>query len=173
MKAEFLSDTNENGGVSNPTNTEYDPRIAMASLKHQFPIELPPTLDDGTSQLAITRSEWDQRNRNIKEAKRTPKNGRTDATEHKTKGSDHPSISEDWKDDANCFGVDPELFFPESGDNAETAKEVCRACVVRGECLEYALQNGERIGIWGGLGEKSRLRIRRQRAAAARAIRSA
>ena len=73
-----------------------------------------------------------------------------------------------WQDYANCLGVDPDLFFPERGASTREAKEVCRGCVVREECLEYALANGEKFGIWGGLSERERRRIRRQRAQAAR-----
>ena len=44
-----------------------------------------------------------------------------------------------WQDHANCLGVDPDLFFPERGASTREAKEVCRGCVVREECLEFAL----------------------------------
>ena len=71
-----------------------------------------------------------------------------------------------WQDFANCLGVDPDLFFPERGASTREAKEVCRGCVVREDCLEYALQNGEKFGIWGGMSERERRRIRRQRALA-------
>lgn len=74
-----------------------------------------------------------------------------------------------WQDYANCLGVDPDLFFPERGASTREAKEVCRGCVVREECLEYALSNGEKFGIWGGMSERERRRIRRQRALARRA----
>ena len=67
-----------------------------------------------------------------------------------------------WADSANCLGVDPDLFFPERGASTREAKEVCRGCAVRGDCLEYALANAERFGIWGGLSERERRRIRRQ-----------
>jgi len=70
----------------------------------------------------------------------------------------------DWKSKANCMGVDPDLFFPERGMSTREAKEVCRGCVVREDCLEYALANGEKFGIWGGLSERERRRIRRARA---------
>jgi WhiB family redox-sensing transcriptional regulator len=73
-----------------------------------------------------------------------------------------------WQDEANCLGVDPDLFFPERGASTREAKEVCRGCVVRAECLEYALDNGEKFGIWGGLSERERRRLRRQRARAQR-----
>ncbi len=69
-----------------------------------------------------------------------------------------------WQVQANCLGVDPDLFFPERGASTREAKAVCRACVVREECLEYALVNGEKFGIWGGLSERERRRLRRQRA---------
>jgi len=73
-----------------------------------------------------------------------------------------------WQDFANCLGVDPDLFFPERGASTREAKEVCRGCVVRADCLEYALDNGEKFGIWGGMSERERRRLRRQRALARR-----
>ncbi|MEO6126452.1 MAG: WhiB family transcriptional regulator [Ilumatobacteraceae bacterium] len=73
-----------------------------------------------------------------------------------------------WQDQANCLGVDPDLFFPERGASTREAKEVCRGCVVRLDCLEFALVNGEKFGIWGGLSERERRRLRRQRAQSTR-----
>ena len=73
-----------------------------------------------------------------------------------------------WQDYANCLGVDPDLFFPERGASTKEAKEVCRGCVVREDCLEYALSNSEKFGIWGGMSERERRRIRRARAIARR-----
>ena len=67
----------------------------------------------------------------------------------------------DWYGQANCRGIDTELFFPERGVPAAQAKAVCAGCVVRDACLEYALQNHERFGIWGGLSERERRRVRR------------
>lgn len=75
----------------------------------------------------------------------------------------------DWQSRANCMGVDPDLFFPERGASTREAKEVCRGCVVREDCLEYALANGEKFGIWGGLSERERRRLRRARAMSRRA----
>ena len=69
-----------------------------------------------------------------------------------------------WQRQANCMGVDPDLFFPERGASTREAKEVCRGCVVQEDCLEYALANSEKFGIWGGLSERERRRIRRRRA---------
>ena len=74
--------------------------------------------------------------------------------------------AESWQMFANCLGVDPDLFFPERGASTKEAKAVCQGCVVREDCLEYALANGEKVGIWGGLSERERRRIRRQRALA-------
>jgi WhiB family redox-sensing transcriptional regulator len=73
-----------------------------------------------------------------------------------------------WQERANCLGVDPDLFFPERGASTREAKGVCAGCEVRVECLEYALRNGEKFGIWGGMSERERRRIRRQRALARR-----
>ncbi len=68
-----------------------------------------------------------------------------------------------WQTRANCMGVDPELFFPERGSSTREAKEVCRGCVVREDCLEYAIANGEKFGIWGGMSERERRKVRRAR----------
>jgi WhiB family transcriptional regulator, redox-sensing transcriptional regulator len=74
-----------------------------------------------------------------------------------------------WQEYANCMGVDPDLFFPERGASTREAKEVCKGCVVREDCLEFALANGEKFGIWGGMSERERRRVRRSRALARRA----
>jgi hypothetical protein len=58
---------------------------------------------------------------------------------------DEPIEAGNWQDEANCLGVDPDLFFPERGASTREAKEVCRGCVVRLDCLEYALSNGEKF----------------------------
>ena len=71
---------------------------------------------------------------------------------------------------ANCMGVDPDLFFPERGASTKEAKEVCRGCVVQSDCLEYALANGEKFGIWGGMSERERRRLRRARALERRTV---
>ena len=73
-----------------------------------------------------------------------------------------------WQDRANCRGADADLFFPERGASTRTAKGICRECAVRAECLEFAIVNGEKFGIWGGLSERERRKIRRQRQIAAR-----
>lgn len=77
-------------------------------------------------------------------------------------------VQDPWKQSANCRGVDPDLFFPERGASTKEAKRVCNSCVVRVECLEYALENGEKFGIWGGMSERERRRVRRERALARR-----
>jgi WhiB family redox-sensing transcriptional regulator len=69
----------------------------------------------------------------------------------------------DWRGMGNCIGVDPELFFPERGVSTSEPKKVCAGCVVKAECLEYALEAGEKFGVWGGLSERERRRIRQQR----------
>ena len=66
-----------------------------------------------------------------------------------------------WLDGALCAQTDPEAFFPEKGGSTREAKKVCRSCEVRAECLEYALEHDERFGIWGGLSERERRRLKR------------
>ena len=68
----------------------------------------------------------------------------------------------DWQDRALCAQTDPEAFFPEKGGSTREAKRICASCEVRTECLEYALQNDERLGIWGGLSERERRRLKRR-----------
>ncbi|MFL4476430.1 WhiB family transcriptional regulator [Paeniglutamicibacter sp. MACA_103] len=67
-----------------------------------------------------------------------------------------------WQSEALCAQTDPEAFFPEKGGSTRDAKRVCGACNVRSECLEYALTNDERFGIWGGLSERERRRLRKR-----------
>lgn len=75
-----------------------------------------------------------------------------------------PVESDDsWRIDALCAETDPEAFFPEKGGSTRDAKRVCTGCPVRAECLEFALANDERFGIWGGLSERERRRVRLQR----------
>jgi WhiB family redox-sensing transcriptional regulator len=62
-----------------------------------------------------------------------------------------------------CRGVDPEIFYPVSEEDAEEAKAICMACNVRETCLEFALVNRERDGVWGGATERERRRVLRQR----------
>ncbi len=74
-----------------------------------------------------------------------------------------PIEKEIWYTKANCMGIDPDLFFPERGASVREAKAVCNACAVKEECLEYALRTGERFGIWGGMSERERRKLRRKR----------
>lgn len=67
----------------------------------------------------------------------------------------------DWQERALCAQTDPEAFFPEKGGSTREAKRICSGCEVRAECLEYALAHDERFGIWGGLSERERRRLRR------------
>lgn len=66
-----------------------------------------------------------------------------------------------WQSDALCAQTDPEAFFPEKGGSTRDAKKICATCEVRAQCLEYALANDERFGIWGGLSERERRKLRK------------
>ena len=55
------------------------------------------------------------------------------------------------------------FFFPERGASTRKAKSICRACTVQDDCLEFAIDQSEKFGIWGGLSERERRRIKRQR----------
>jgi len=67
-----------------------------------------------------------------------------------------------WQERALCAQTDPEAFFPEKGGSTREAKRVCMSCEVRAECLDYALAKDERFGIWGGLSERERRRVKKQ-----------
>ncbi|MGW0036541.1 WhiB family transcriptional regulator [Gordonia sp. NPDC003376] len=71
------------------------------------------------------------------------------------------TVEEQWQDRALCAQTDPEAFFPEKGGSTREAKRICSGCEVKAECLEYALANDERFGIWGGLSERERRRLKR------------
>lgn len=66
-----------------------------------------------------------------------------------------------WMLEAKCLDADPEAFFPEKGGSTREAKRICATCPVRSECLDHALENDERFGIWGGLSERERRRAKR------------
>jgi WhiB family redox-sensing transcriptional regulator len=68
----------------------------------------------------------------------------------------------EWQERALCAQTDPEAFFPEKGGSTREAKRICSGCEVRAECLEYALENDERFGIWGGMSERERRKQRRR-----------
>ena len=68
-----------------------------------------------------------------------------------------------WRQRAACRGIDPDIFYPASEEEADEAKAICAQCPVREACLEYALANRERDGVWGGATERERRRMIRQR----------
>jgi WhiB family redox-sensing transcriptional regulator len=72
------------------------------------------------------------------------------------------SVELSWQERALCAQTDPEAFFPEKGGSTREAKRVCLSCDVRSQCLEYALAHDERFGIWGGLSERERRRLKRR-----------
>lgn len=68
-----------------------------------------------------------------------------------------------WRELGACRGLEPSVFYPDEGDDAAEAKEICAGCSVRVACLEYALATREKSGVWGGATEKERRRMIRQR----------
>lgn len=73
----------------------------------------------------------------------------------------------DWRQRAACRDVtDPEVFFPIGNtgpalDQIEAAKRICRPCVVRRHCLNWALETNQDTGVWGGLSEDERRELTR------------
>jgi WhiB family redox-sensing transcriptional regulator len=72
----------------------------------------------------------------------------------------------EWQEQALCAQSDPEAWFPERGDSPQAAKRICRRCPVKAECLDYALDNRIRWGVWGGLTDRERQHARRGQVAA-------
>jgi WhiB family redox-sensing transcriptional regulator len=70
----------------------------------------------------------------------------------------------EWQERALCSQTDPEAFFPEKGGSTREAKRICSRCEVKADCLEYALGHDERFGIWGGLSERERRKLKRRAA---------
>lgn len=68
-----------------------------------------------------------------------------------------------WRVYANCKGADTAIFFPEGNSTQKPAKDLCKGCFVKPECLEFALVTNQEAGIWGGMSERQRKRLRRQR----------
>lgn len=65
-----------------------------------------------------------------------------------------------WEEKARCAAYDPEIFF--EGRTDRRAKAICRGCPVRLECLVAALSDHIEYGVWGGLDERERRRLRRR-----------
>lgn len=65
----------------------------------------------------------------------------------------------DWMTDGLCAQTSPDEFFPEKGQTTRHAKAICAECPVQRECLDYALANGERFGVWGNTSERERRRM--------------
>lgn len=73
--------------------------------------------------------------------------------------------TENWKDSALCSQTDPDAFLPEKGGSTREAKRICGSpekpnCPVREQCLAYALEHDERFGIFGGLSERERSKLK-------------
>ncbi len=77
-------------------------------------------------------------------------------------------VNEEWRRQANCRGKDTALFFPGRGDywGIRNAKAICAECIVKRECLSYSMTQehdgttGEDYGVWGGLSQKERQKVR-------------
>lgn len=67
-----------------------------------------------------------------------------------------------WQERALCQMYDPETFFPEKGGSSRAAKQICARCEVKGECLEWAITQDVPFGVWGGLSERERRRLKRR-----------
>lgn len=76
-----------------------------------------------------------------------------------------PDKDDSWRDKARCKGSDTSVFYPERGSNGTTAKLVCFGCSVREQCAKFAINNSLRDGIFGGLTDKERCKVRNGRKA--------
>ncbi|MFE1962414.1 WhiB family transcriptional regulator [Streptomyces sp. NPDC059479] len=85
----------------------------------------------------------------------------TDITTRATVTSQSTEHELSWQESALCAQTGPDFFFPAPGSSTREAKLLCGACEGREACLQYALANDERFGVWGGLSEKERQKLRR------------
>ncbi|WP_396921616.1 WhiB family transcriptional regulator [Mycolicibacterium sp.] len=67
---------------------------------------------------------------------------------------------EKWMEKALCPQVDGDMFFVDKGESTKPAKAVCAHCEVAAECLQYALDNDFRFGVFGGYSERERRRMK-------------
>lgn len=66
-----------------------------------------------------------------------------------------------WRDGAVCASIDGDLWFPEVGGPTRALKRICHTCPVRADCLTFALDTGQRYGVWAGYTDHELQRIRR------------
>ena len=78
-------------------------------------------------------------------------------------GGDVSAHELEWRMLGACRGLDAGIFYPDTEEEAQIATEVCQECGVRTVCLEFALTQREKAGVWGGATERERRRILRQR----------
>lgn len=69
----------------------------------------------------------------------------------------------EWQLDAACRGANNDWFFVDTGGATSKAKALCASCRVRQECLDYAIAENLRHGIFGGLSERARRRVQLER----------
>jgi WhiB family redox-sensing transcriptional regulator len=85
-----------------------------------------------------------------------------------TSGPAVPFVSQAWRADAACRDhPHPEWWLPvavkREPKEYDAARQICRTCPVIGDCLDHALRDNEREGMWGGHTPKERWRIRKAR----------
>lgn len=80
----------------------------------------------------------------------------------RTTANDLLGNAPEWQERSSCSSTDPEAWFPDLGGSSRYAKRICKGCEVKDECLEYALAHDERFGIWGGLSERERRKLKRR-----------
>ena len=69
----------------------------------------------------------------------------------------------EWQDGAACRGANADLFFPERGASTKTAKAICQTCNVQLACLDFAIEHRMKFGVWGGMSDKQRRQVARER----------
>jgi WhiB family redox-sensing transcriptional regulator len=152
-------------------NTElYVADKAMESLKDRGPREISISGQDAVVELALTRDDYDRTMIEMDNTARDKSAERELSNVIPIVKTYRPRVG--WEDYANCIGTEPKIFFPGRGANTKAAKEICRGCVVKRDCLETALLDPDMKGIWGELTHRERDRLRNQRALVARSITS-
>ena len=117
----------------------------------EAPPDQPPDVRDYATGYAMTREEYYKQQENSPQQNPTPQINKPTDSKHKP-----PLSTPDFFNDGACRTSDPNLFFPDNSEGSEEAKNICRDCPVRDECLAHALIAEEKDGVWGATTAKER-----------------
>ncbi len=141
-------------GESETDYRERRKKVAAAAAARQAPVKPKPNVAPTPAVHLVVPNSWFVDPIRLHPIPGVPSMGDADVD------PDNPLA---WQSGSLCAQTDPEAFFPEKGGSTRDAKKICASCEVTEQCLKYALDNDERFGIWGGLSERERRKLRKRR----------